>query len=160
MAFLHIEEAIARVAGGGVEVDFDWTILGQIGLFLVLFVSLKPLLFDPMLKLFEERERRIEGARKKARAIDDESAGALAKYEAAMGKARAEGNTDREKIRSQGVAQEAALLSMVRLETMRQTDDGKQAALAELAKVRQALELQIPGMARDLAKRVLGREVA
>jgi F-type H+-transporting ATPase subunit b len=160
MAFLHIEEAITRVAGGGVEVDFDWTILGQIGLFLVLLVSLKPLLFDPMLKLFEERERRIDGARRKARDIDDQSAGALAKYEAAMTTARAEGNTEREKIRSTGIAQETALLSMVRLETMRQTDEGKQAALAELAKVRQALGLQVPDMARDLAKRVLGREVA
>ena len=145
---------------GGIEVDFDWTILGQIGLFLVLLVSLKPLLFDPMLKLFEERERRIEGARKKAREIDDQSAGALANYEVAMAQARVEGNTQREKIRGEGVAQESALLSMVRLETMRQADEGKQVALAELTKVRQSLKAQVPDMARDLAKRVLGREIA
>src|SRR5206468_4038727 len=110
-------------------------------LFLILWISLKPVLFDPMLKLFEERERRIDGARKKAREIDDQSAGALAEYEAAMTQARAEGNANREKIRSEGVAQETALLSMVRLETLRQTDDGKQAALTELAKVRQSLAL-------------------
>jgi F-type H+-transporting ATPase subunit b len=160
MAFVQIEELARKVAGGGVEVDFDLTILGQIGLFLVLFISLKPLLFDPMLKLFEERERKIEGSRKKARQIDDQSAGALAEYEAAMTRARAEGNAQRERLRGEGVAQETALLSMVRLETMRQTEDGKQAALAELAKVRGTLKLQVPEMARDLAKRVLGREVA
>ncbi len=160
MAFVAIEDLVQKAAGGGVEVDFDYTLVGQIVLFLVLWIALKPLLFDPMLKLFEERERRIEGNRAKARKIDDESAVALTQYEEAMAKARAEGNTVREKLRGEGVAQETALLSMVRLETMRQTEDGKQASLAELAKVRDALKLQVPSMARDLAKRVLGREVA
>lgn len=160
MAFVAIEETVQRVAAGGIEVDFDYTLIGQVLLFLTLWIALKPLLFDPMLKLFEERERRIDGNRAKARKIDDESTVALTQYEEAMAKARAEGNTVREKLRSEGVAQETALLSMVRLETMRQTDEGKQASLAELMKVRDALKHQVPVMARDLAKRVLGREVA
>ena len=40
------------------------------------------MLFDPMLKLFEEREKRIDGAKVQARHIDEKSAGALTKYEA------------------------------------------------------------------------------
>lgn len=149
-----------HTAAGGVEVDFDWTIFGQVALFVVLLLALKPLLFDPMLKLFEERERRIEGARKKAREIDERSAGALAKYEEAMAKARAEGNMAREALRAEGVAKESALLSMVRLETTQKIEDGKSAAMGELAQVRAALEAQVPELARDLAKRILGREVA
>ena len=50
-------------AAGGIDVDVDLTVFGQVALFLVLMLVLKPLLFDPLLKLFEEREKRIEGAR-------------------------------------------------------------------------------------------------
>ena len=46
-------------------------------LFTALAVMLKPLLFDPMLKLFDEREKRIEGAKLEARKTDDASAQAL-----------------------------------------------------------------------------------
>jgi F-type H+-transporting ATPase subunit b len=143
-----------------VEVDFDWTVLGQIVLFLVLLFVLKPMLFEPMLQLFEERERRIDGARKKARDIDNVSAGALAKYEAAMDKARAEGNKEREKLRSEGVTQANALLSMVRMETVSKMEDGRKNAQEELARVRTGLRQELPKMARDLASRVIGREVA
>jgi F-type H+-transporting ATPase subunit b len=150
----------ASKGGGGVEVDFDWTVVGQVTLFLILFVALKPILFDPMLKLFEERERRIEGARKSARDIDTTSAGALAKYDEAMAKARTEGNTERDRIRGQGLAKEAELLAKVRAATSKQTDEGRRKAQEELAEVRESLRAEMPGMARQLASRVLGREVA
>ena len=45
-----------------------------VALFLILLIVLKPLLFDPLLQLFEEREKRIEGAKLTARRIDEESA--------------------------------------------------------------------------------------
>lgn len=150
----------ASKGGGGVEVDFDWTVVGQVALFLILFVALKPILFDPMLKLFEERERRIEGARKSARDIDTKSAGALAKYDDAMAKARTEGNAERDRIRGQGIAKEQELLAKVRAATAKQTEEGRNKAQEELAKVRESLRAEMPGMARELASRVLGREVA
>jgi len=150
----------ASRGGGGVEVDFDWTVVGQVALFLILFVALKPILFDPMLKLFEERERRIDGARKAARDIDTTSAGALAKYDEAMAKARSEGNAERDRIRGQGIAKEQEVLAKVRGATAKQTDDGRKKAAEELAKVRESLKAEMPAMARDLASRVLGREVA
>ena len=48
--------------GGGVDVDFDATLLIMVGLFVFLWIVLKPLLFDPMLRLFEERERQVDKA--------------------------------------------------------------------------------------------------
>lgn len=145
---------------GGVEVDFDWTIVGQVALFLVLFVSLKPMLFDPMLKLFEAREQRIDGARKKAREIDAKSAGALATYDTAMTKARAEGNAERERIRSQGTAAQAERLATVRATIAKQADLERHKAQDELARVRATLRAELPGLGRQAASRVLGREVA
>src|ERR1700722_4943322 len=87
---------------GGVVVDLDVTLVGQVVLILFLLAVMKPLLFDPMLKLFEEREKRIDGAKVQARRMDEASAGALTKYESEMQRARAAGNAERDKLRAEG----------------------------------------------------------
>jgi F-type H+-transporting ATPase subunit b len=142
-----------------ISVDFDATFLVQVALFIGLMLFLKPYLFDPMLKLFEERERRIDGARLLARKIDEKSAAALAQYESAMAKARASANVEREKIRAEALKHEQDILSGVRAATARTIDDGKRAALAEAERVRATLKGEAAALARDLAGRVLGREV-
>ena len=38
-------------------IDFDATLVIQMGLFLLLFVVLKPLLFTPFMKAMDERQR-------------------------------------------------------------------------------------------------------
>jgi F-type H+-transporting ATPase subunit b len=154
------------VAAGSVEkpeaisVDLNWPLVAiQLVLFIGLTLVLKPLLFDPMLKLFEEREKRIDGARVQARKIDEKSASALAKYEAEMAKARATANAEREKIRAEAIKREQEILAAVRAATAKALEDGKRAAQAEAERVRAALKVDATAMARELASRVLGREV-
>jgi len=142
-----------------IVVDVDATFLVQLVLFVGLTVILKPVLFDPMLKLFEERERRIDGAKAQARKIDEKSATALGKYEAEMAKARAAANADRDKIRAEAVKREQEILARVRAATARTLEEGKRAAQAEAERARAALGAEATTMARDLAARVLGREV-
>jgi F-type H+-transporting ATPase subunit b len=144
---------------GGVNVDLDLTVFLQAGLFVVLLLILKPLLFDPLLKLFEEREKRIEGARAQARRIDEKSAGALATYEAAMAKARAEANAERDKLRAEATKIEAEILAKMRQTTSQLMDEGKRKVDEEAAGVRRALLAESGELARELAGRVLGREV-
>jgi F-type H+-transporting ATPase subunit b len=150
---------VVSSAAGGVNLDFDATLLVQVGFIIVLWLVLKPLLFDPMLTLFEEREKRIEGAIKKARKIDDESAGAKAEYDEAMAKARAEGAGEREKLRAEGIRKESELLTNVRAETQKKVDVARAALAQEVAATRATLEPHTRTLARDFAKRVLGREV-
>jgi F-type H+-transporting ATPase subunit b len=150
---------VAGVAPQAISVDVDLTFLVQLVLFVGLMLVLKPVLFDPMLRLFEERERRIEGAKLQARKIDEKSASALARYESEMSVARAAGNAERDKIRAEGIAREQEILATVRAATSKVIDQGKDAAQAEAERVRAALKGQAVEMARDLASRVLGREV-
>ena len=146
-------------AAGGVEVDVDLTVFGTIGLFLVLFIGLKPLLFDPMLKLFEERERRTLGAKKDAREMDKKSAGAQAQYEAEMQKARGAANAERDKLRGEGQKTENEILAKVRQATAQTLEDGRKKAADEVAKARAQLKAEAGALAKELAARVLGREV-
>jgi F-type H+-transporting ATPase subunit b len=150
---------LLAAAPQAIQVDFDWTFAVQLVLFSLLTLILKPLLFEPMLKLFEERERRTDGAKLQARKIDEKSATALAKYESEMAKARAAANAERDKIRAEAVRREQEILGAVRTSTAKTVEDGKQAAYAEAQRVRTALKAETTSLARDLAARVLGREV-
>lgn len=150
---------LAAAPESPITVDVDWSFLVQLALFVGLMLILKPILFDPMLQLFEEREKRIDGAKLQARKIDEKSATALAKYEGEMAKARAAAGADRDKIRAEAQKREQEILATVRAATSRTLEDGKRAAQAEAEKVRVALKGESASMARDLAGRVLGREV-
>jgi F-type H+-transporting ATPase subunit b len=143
--------------GGGVEVDFDATVFMMVGIFIFLWIVLKPLLFDPMLKLFEERERR--GAKLQARKIDEKSVTALTQYEAEMAKARASASAERDKIRGEGVKREAEILAKVRAQTAATLEAGRKEMREVAAVARKGLGSEMPTIAADFASRALGREV-
>lgn len=147
------------VPKGGVVVDVDLTALWPIVVFVVLLLALKPLLFDPMLKLFEERERRIDGAKLAARKMDIASAEALTKYETEMKKARSAGNADREAQRAEGLKTENEIVGKVRATTTETVNAGRKALQEEAAQARTALQGEAKAIAGALASRVLGREV-
>lgn len=151
---------LASSEGGGVTVDLDATLLVQIGLFIFLLIVLKPLLFDPMLKLFEEREKRTEGTRHEAAKEDKRSAEALAKYEAVLGKARTAGSAERDRIRAEGTRKEAELMSKVREATAGTVEQGRASIAVEAKGARSELSNEAAALGRAIASRVLGREVS
>jgi len=158
-AFGSVVMSALSAAEGGVEVDFDLTLVGQVVIFIFLFIVLKPMLFDPMLHLFEERERRIDGAKVLARKIDEKSATALTTYENEMAKARSSANAEREKLRNEGLKAESEILARVRQSTSKVLEDGRKQMQAEMGKAREGLKNETGPLARELATRVLGREV-
>jgi F-type H+-transporting ATPase subunit b len=145
--------------GGGVDVDFDWTLLFMVALFIFLWIVLKPLLFDPMLRLFEERERRVDGAKLVARKIDEKSAGALAQYESEMQAGRAKANEERDRIRAEGLKREAEILARVRAQTSATIEAGRSEMKEAADGARKALAADMTTLAADFASRALGREV-
>lgn len=142
-----------------ITVDVDLTFVVQLVLFVGFTLVLKPVLLDPMLKLFEERERATLGARAKARHIDEKSAGALAKYEGEMAKARSEASAERDRIRGEAIKREQEILAQVRADATKVIEDGKRAAQGEAIKAREALKRDASALSADVASRVLGREV-
>jgi F-type H+-transporting ATPase subunit b len=148
------------LAEGGVNVDLDASFVVQIVIFLVLLAILKPLLFDPMLKLFEEREKRIEGTRREAAKEDKRSAEALAKYEAVLAKAREAGNAESATIRGEGTKRETALLADVRAQVAATLEEGRGGIASAKRDARARLGADAQTLGRQIATRVLGREVS
>jgi F-type H+-transporting ATPase subunit b len=144
---------------GPVTVDFDLTVVVQLGLFLVLLVILKPALFDPMLRLFEEREKRIEGTRDEARKENERSAKAKNKAMAIVAKGREAGALERDALRAEGMKREAELMSVVRAESTATLERGRADIGTEAKAARDQLRTDARALGRDMASRVLGREV-
>jgi F-type H+-transporting ATPase subunit b len=146
-------------AAGGVNLDFDLTFLGQMVAFTLLVLILKPLLFDPLMKLFEERERRTEGAKLSARQMDERAGQLLRRYEAELEKVRRAAAEERERLRSEGQRLEAKIVEETRAEVAKTIEEGKVRIARESATIRAELRVQSQQLARNIASSVLGREI-
>lgn len=152
--------AFARLlASADVSVDLDVTFLAEFLLFTTFVVILKPLLFDPLMRVFEEREKRTEGAKAEAREMDAKAGELLTKYEAELEKVRREAAADREKLRAETAKLEAQIMAEARAESARILDEGKARISAEVAALRAELAQAEPALASDIAGRLLGRSI-
>jgi F-type H+-transporting ATPase subunit b len=147
-------------SGGGVSLDFDLTFLVQMVAFAVLVMILKPLLFDPLLKLFEERERRTEGAKLLARKMDEKAGQLLQRYETELEAVRRAATEERERLRAEGAKLEAQILAEGRAEVAKLVEQGRAKLETDRKVLRADLATRAGDIARDIASRVLGREVA
>ncbi|MET0594988.1 MAG: H(+)-transporting ATPase [Polyangiaceae bacterium] len=147
-------------AGGAVNLDFDLTFLIQMGAFAILAMVLRPILFDPLLKLFEERERRTEGAKVLARKMDEKAGEILQRYEAELETVRRTAAEERERLRAEGSKLEAQILAEGRAEVAALVEQGRARLEADRKVLRAELSTRAADIARDIASRVLGREVA
>jgi F-type H+-transporting ATPase subunit b len=151
--------ALTFFASGGVSIDFDRTVLVQMVLFVFLMLVLAPLLFRPLLRLFEERENRTEGAREEARTMQDMAADLLARYEEELGRVQEVASAEREKLRAETLRLEAKILDEARLATSNIVEEGRRRVSTEIGRMRSALDAQSSQISREIAVRVLGREV-
>ena len=147
-------------ASGGVNLDFDLSFLGQMAAFSVLIIVLKPLLFDPLLKLFEERERRTEGAKNLARTLDERAGEMLRRYESELKSVRKLAAEERERLRGEGLKVEAEILAEARAEIAKEIEEGRAKIEAEAARARADLSGRSGELAHAIAARILGRELS
>ncbi|APR84494.1 ATP synthase F0 sector subunit b' [Minicystis rosea] len=143
-----------------INLALDLSFLAQLVLFGVFITLMKPLLFDPLLKVFEERERRTDGAKKEARVMDEQAGELLKKYEGELAKVRREAGVERDRLRSETARLEAKIMDEARAESAKIVDAGHARIKSEVAQLRKELEAQKPELAREIAARILSREVS
>jgi F-type H+-transporting ATPase subunit b len=145
--------------GGAVNVDFDALFVVQMLMFIALVVFLKPLLFDPVLKVFEERERRTDGAREEARQMQRQAGELLVKYESELRRIGEVAAQERDRIRAETSKLEAQILTEAREATSRIIDHGRGQIAEQVERIRFDLGKRSELLARDIASQALGRSV-
>jgi F-type H+-transporting ATPase subunit b len=150
-------EGGAQVMAGGVPLDFDRSVLLQIVLFTVLIVVLKPLLFDPVLKVFSLREERTEGARATARELQEKAGELLLRYEKELERVQLVAADERELLRSETSKLEAEILREAREATARIVEDGRRKIEAEVNSIRVQVGVESERVAQLIVERVAGQ---
>ena len=141
------------------NIDFDLTFLGQMVVFSVLIVLLKPLLYDPILRLFEEREKRTDGAKADARSMQEKAGELLRKYEHELEKVHRVAAEERDRVRGETARLEAEQMNEARALAAKIIDEGRERIEEEIHSIKFELGRDSERLARDIAGRVLGREV-
>lgn len=152
--------SLLALGAGGVELDFNRTVLLQMAVFALLILILKPLLFDPMLRIFALREERTEGEKQSARELLEKAGELLKRYEAELERVNQAAAQERDRIRAETAKLEAEILREGREVTTRIIEDGRRKIEAEVNRIRFDLGREAARLASDIEARLLGREVS
>jgi F-type H+-transporting ATPase subunit b len=146
------------MSGSPIDLDFNHVVVFQALIFLFLIVVLKPLLFDPMLKVFALREERTEGARETARELEEQAGELLTRYEAELTRVNHAAAEERDRLRAETTKLEAQILNEARAAAAKIVDEGRRRIETDVNSIRFELGKQSERLAADIATRVLGRE--
>lgn len=141
-------------------IDIDWTVLVQFALFLVTFAVANKFLFQPYLRLREARRAGIEGAREQADQMSAQADAKLADYEKQLSQARTRANDEGRKVRLEAAAHEKSVTETSRAESQKALDEATTKVRTETDAARLQLLPQANALARQLASKLLGREVS
>ncbi len=150
-------EGVSDAMAGAVPLDFDRTVLVQIIVFTFLILVLKPLLFDPVLKVFALREERTEGARATARQLQEKAGELLRKYEKELERVHQVAAEERELLRSETSKLEAQILNEAWEVTTRLVEDGRRKIETEVNAIRFDLGKESERVAQMIVDRVSGQ---
>lgn len=139
--------------------DFDNTVILQAVLFTLLLLILKPLLFDPMLRVFALREERTDGARATARELQERAGELLGEYERELGRVAQVAAEERERLRAETAKLEATILQEAREATARIIENGRKKIEGEVNAIRFDLGRASERNAEEIVAQLLDRRM-
>ena len=140
-------------------ISLDYSVVYQIVLFLGLSVILNKVLFRPYLNLLEERERKTTGAQHDSTDLEREGARLRAQYEEKIAQAQAAGYATKEVIVQEARQQREKLLTQARDEATSMLAAVRQEGETQLQKEQQLIAAEVKTVAREMASKILGRDV-
>jgi len=154
------QTVLATVASGDAIIDIDYTALVQLGLFLILLIVGNVFLFQPYLRLRARRREGIQGAREQATKMTAEADARLADYETKLAAARTKAGDEQRKVRADAAAYERDTTDAARKASMKALEEAQAKVQSDTEAARAQLLPQANVLAKTMAARILGREVA
>lgn len=155
-----MHQALSTLAAAHPLIDIDSTVFVQFGLFLLLLLVANKWLFQPYLQLRERRKAGIEGARAEAERMTAQADSKLADYEKQLATARNRANEEGRKVRAEAAANEKTTTDAARASAQKSIDEATAKMRAEAEAARLQLLPQANALAKQMASKLLGREVA
>ncbi len=155
----HSSSAEHLLMSSAVNVDLDPTFFIHFILFGAFVVIMKDLIFDPMIKVFERREKMTTGEIEEGRTMDEEAIKIKEELDEKLDSIRREAAADREVVRARVKKVETELLDSARNAMTSKLDEGMSKLHTEVKAIEADLEKERAPLAAAIASKVLGREV-
>jgi F-type H+-transporting ATPase subunit b len=155
-----LPQVLLASGASALNIDLDLSFTVQVLAFALLIVILKPLLFEPVLAIFEEREKRTDGARGEAREMQERAGDLLRRYEAELQRVSATAAEERDRIRAETAQLETEIINEARDATSKIVDEGRRQIASQVQQIKFDLGRQSERLGQQLATRALGREVS
>jgi len=141
-------------------IEINQSLIIQIVNFIIFLIILNYLIFKPVVRVLEERSQRIDGSMEQARLMEAEIQKKLEEYERRIQEAKSQAADEKERLRRQGESISKDIVEKARKELGRDIPIIRKQIASETDRVRRELEKRAQDMARDIACRVLGREIS
>lgn len=140
-------------------IHLDQSIIYQAVLFIVLWLILNKLLFQPYLRLLEERERKTTGAQHDSVDLEHEGAKLKTQFDEKMAQGQAAGYAAKEAINQAARQEREKILSQARDEATRTLEQVRQEVATAMELEKQLAAAEVSAVAADMVNKVLGRRV-
>jgi F-type H+-transporting ATPase subunit b len=137
--------------------ELNATLFLQMALFFALLAWLSPMLFDPFLRLFEEREKRIVGAADEAKRLSGSADEAASMIERRTLEAQADARKVLETHRAKAQAKEAEIIGAAREKASVRIDEARSDLFEATEEARRQLRDEAKKLSSDIVEKVLGR---
>ena len=141
-------------------IDIDYTVFIQFGIFVVMALASTQWLFKPYLRMREDRDAGMEGARKDAENLSAEADAKLADYEEKLASARARAQEERRKIRADAAEHLQKITTEARTAAQEAMEAATNKVATETETARKELMPKADALASEIVSKLLGRSVA
>lgn len=135
----------------------DLTVFVVIALVLTCVALLNALIFQPVLRVMDQRERAVTDARELAESASQKATAAQGEYARTLAAARAEVYQQMDETRRAALEKRAAALSAARHDVERELATARDTVAAQSAEARARLDREAGDLAGVIVGRVLGR---
>jgi F-type H+-transporting ATPase subunit b len=138
-------------------ISLDGSVVAGIIIFLTVVLALNYILFRPLLRVQEERERRTTGTIAQAQQQLQHQAELFSRYEAAMKNARMEGYRLQEQVRSEALQKRKERLDLARKSADELLEQSRDSIRLQVHTAKDELAGEAAEIARSIAAAVLRR---
>jgi len=139
--------------------ELNYSLAVQALIFVVLWIALKRLWFDPALRLLKERAVRSEGQIAAARKLEAEVERLRQERNAAMQQAKAETQREVAEMMRRAEAEQKQLIAQASEDAQRTLAEVRGRMAEDVAAARKSLSGEVGTIAREVARVVVGRAV-
>ena len=137
--------------------ELNATFLLQLSMFLFLLAWLSNFLFGPLMKVFDEREKRIKGAAEEANRFRDSAEQAAGTIDEKLAAAQADARVVLGELREKGQQLERQHIEQARDAAQSRLEDARADLFAATEDARAVLKGDVEKIANQIVEKVLGR---